>query len=130
MDIAQYQKCSYLSQYITPLLNIEITLEGPPTHFQLIFKSLEQNQKDQIRRNRNSRVASSVNPPEGANHSLKCVELKIQHHIYFKKFSKLTTLFEIMGPGSTALLGYYRENFRKLRYSKGQSFRDKYSFMV
>ena len=36
-------------------------------------------------------VAFFVNPPEGADHSLKCVESKIRHHFYFKNFFKLTT---------------------------------------
>ena len=29
-----------------------------------------------------------VNPPEGADHSLKCVESKIRRHFYYKNFSK------------------------------------------
>ena len=75
----------------TPLLNIEITLEGPPTHFQLIFKSLGQNQSDQTRKIKNSSLAFFVNPLEGTDHSLKTIAWKIQHHIYFKDFSKVTT---------------------------------------
>ena len=33
-----------------------------------------------------------VNPPEGADHSLKCVQSKIQHHFCFKNFWKWAAL--------------------------------------
>ena len=32
-----------------------------------------------------------VNPPEGAEHGLKLIELKIRHHIYFQNFWKIAT---------------------------------------
>ena len=34
-------------------------------------------------------MAFFVNPPEGTNHSLKCIKSKIGQHIYFKNFRKL-----------------------------------------
>ena len=37
-------------------------------------------------------MAFIVNPPEGADHSLKCIELKIGQHFYFKNFLKVPTL--------------------------------------
>ena len=36
-------------------------------------------------------VAFFVNPPEGAEHGLKLIQSKIQHHIYFKNFWKIAT---------------------------------------
>jgi len=37
-------------------------------------------------------VVFFVNPPEGAEHSLKCIESKIGQRIYFKNFLKVATL--------------------------------------
>ena len=38
-------------------------------------------------------------PLEGIEHSLKCVKLKIGHHIYFKNFKKVPTL--LLGKNKT-----------------------------
>ena len=40
---------------------------------------------------KNPKVEFFVNPPEGTDHSLKCIKLKIKHHFNFKNFSKVTT---------------------------------------
>ena len=72
---------------VTPLLNIEITLEGGAVNKkQLIFIIFDQNQCDLDKKIKNSVVAFFVNPPEGADHTLKCVESKIRHHFYYKNF--------------------------------------------
>ena len=42
-------------------------------------------------KNQNSMAAFFANPPGGAEHGLKLIELKIQQQIYFKNFWKLAT---------------------------------------
>ena len=59
----------------------------------LIFRIYD---KNQAKKNQNSKVAFLVNPLEGAQHGLKLIQLKIQQHIYFKNFLKVATF--IFGP--------------------------------
>ena len=76
----------------TPLPNVEIILEGASKLKQLIFTICDQNQCNQEKKIENSMVGFFVNPPEGAEHGLKCIELKIGQRIYFKNFLKAPTL--------------------------------------
>ena len=58
----------------------------------LSFIILDQNLKNQAKKIKNSILAFFVNPPEGAEYSLKCIKSKIGQHIYFKNFLKVATL--------------------------------------
>ena len=54
----------------------------------LIFRISDQNLWNQAKKIQNPSVEFFVNSPEGADHSLKCVKLKIRHHCYFANFWK------------------------------------------
>ena len=49
------------------------------------------NYGNMAKKNWNSTVDFFVNPPEGAEHGLKLIQLKIWHHICFKNFWKEAT---------------------------------------
>ena len=57
----------------------------------LILESMSNTKVTRQKKIQNSMVAFFVNPPEGTEHGLKLIELKIWHHIYFKNFWKIAT---------------------------------------
>ena len=58
-----------------------------PKTKQLILANFDQYQCDQEKTIGYSMVAFFINPPEGAEHSLKCAKSKIGQRFYFKIFS-------------------------------------------
>ena len=61
----------------TPVLKIEITLDGVPKLKWLIFTIFDQNQCNEGENIEKSMVVFFVNPPERAEHGLKCIKSKI-----------------------------------------------------
>ena len=55
----------------TPVLNMEITLDGAPKLKWLIFTIFDKNQCNQGEKIENSMMVFFVNPPKGAAHGLK-----------------------------------------------------------